>query len=121
MNFIITESQKSKYVFKIIEDVFDKHHDGIKKIVSSGSYEKEMKFISNNTDTKNNNVLYSTNSWGMLWVDDCNSYEEIVNELKYITGDYDEIKSMIMDYFNKKYDLDLKDIIYEETCWEIEF
>lgn len=66
--------------------------------------------------------VLTRNHWGMLWIDDCDIYENLIsNPKKYLSLSGDEIVDYVCEYLNKKYVSEfekqpLKDVSTELDC-----
>lgn len=80
---------------KILNEAFDKVFDKL-KVNDSG----EMYFKWIDSD---NNEIFHRNHWGMLWVIDCDTYNNLRFYSQLFSMDIDEFNDYLIQYVNNRY------------------
>lgn len=118
---MIENLNKNNLEFVLKKIFFNKIFDNFEMVRTD---DKLIQF--NWINDKGQSVL-SRNHWGMLWINNCDIYENLIsNPKKYLSLSGDEIVDYVCEYLNKKYVSEfekqpLKDVSTELDCNEEEW
>ena len=64
----------------------------------------------------NDKLIFGKNYWGMLWIEDCDIYSNLLSYSRLLSIPKEEMKFKLIDYLNKKY----SDVIGERPIRKID-
>ena len=81
-------------VSNILHSVFD---EKLKSITATNDGEGYVFF------NINDEIIFDKNYWGMLWIQDCGLFKDIMSYSRLLSIPEEETKNQLIDYLNKKY------------------
>jgi hypothetical protein len=106
MNYEITENQLLSLINRVIVKSY-----GQELVMNKTDGDYYIKFTIPGIVDKDGDeeILFYKNYWGILWINDT----EIVKKIRGLFGfDGDEIKKYLIKYFETKYDIKIKNVVY---------
>lgn len=95
----IMESDSTK-VKSILYPIFEKTFNQYTVSVHEDGY---VRWLKEDIEDSEEDVRFHKNSWGRLWVEDCDAYKKLISYARLLAMEEKELKSYLIDYLNQRY------------------
>lgn len=96
----IMESDSTK-VKSILYPIFEKTFNQYTISVDEDGY---VRWLKEDIEDPEEDMPFHKNSWGRLWVEDCDAYKKLLSHARLLAMEEKELKSYLIDYLNQRYE-----------------